>query len=129
MPHTCVPLILLVALKNDLTIRCAVLDVLRREMSETRMSWTGALLHSPVPLVPKSSGAGHWGAVEAACREFLRSATVEMNDARWVMKHFGDNTHGLMAMVGAVGECQLHFPELVHTVRPWQSVMDKAAFI
>ena len=42
---------------------------------------------------------------------------------------FADNTHGLMAMVGAVGECQLHFPELVHTVRPWQSVMDKAAFI
>ena len=42
---------------------------------------------------------------------------------------FADNTHGLMAMVGAVGECQLHFPELVHTLRPWQSVMDKAAFI
>ena len=42
---------------------------------------------------------------------------------------FADDTHGLMAMVGAVGECQLHFPELVHTVRPWQSVMDKAAFI
>ena len=42
---------------------------------------------------------------------------------------FADNTHGLMAMVGAVGECQLHFPELVRTLRPWQSVMDKAAFI
>lgn len=82
-----------------------------------------------VPLVPKSSGAGRWGVVEAACRDFLRSAAVEMNDASWVMERFGDNTHGLMAMVGAVGECQLHFPELVHTMRPWKSVMDRAAFI
>lgn len=82
-----------------------------------------------VPLVPRGSGEGRWEAVEAACRGFLRSASVEMNNASWVMDKFGGNTHGLMAMVGAVGECQLHFPELVHTVRPWQSVMDKAAFI
>ncbi len=82
-----------------------------------------------VPVVPRGSGEGHWGAVEAACRNFLRSATVEMNNGSWVMEKFGDNTHGLMAIVRAVSECQLHFPELVHTMRPWQSVMDKAAFI
>ena len=82
-----------------------------------------------VPLVPKDSGKGKWPIVGAACRDFLRSATLELNDAKWVMEKFGSNTHGLMAMVGAVGECQLHFPELVETVRPWRSVMDKAAFI
>ena len=60
MPHTCVPLILLVALKDDLAIRCAVLDVPRREMSETRLSWNGALLHSPVPFVTSRHRREWW---------------------------------------------------------------------
>ena len=42
-----------------------------------------------VPVVPRASGQGQWRAVEAACRAFLRSATLEMNDASWVLQRFG----------------------------------------
>ena len=81
-----------------------------------------------VPLFPKG-GSGKWRQVEAACALFLKSAAQEMNRKDWVLSKFGGDSHGLMSMVGAVGECQQHFPELVTTLRPWQSVMDKAAFI
>ena len=45
-----------------------------------------------------------------------------MNSKEWVLKHFGADSHGLMSMVGAVGECQLHFPEQV-TIAVGESVI------
>jgi hypothetical protein len=52
MAHTRVPLLLLVALKNDFAVRGAVLDMLCREVGETRlMALAEPMLHSPVPVV------------------------------------------------------------------------------
>lgn len=72
-----------------------------------------------------------WAEVEGACRKYLRTAEYLLGNRTQMLdaKFYGQDTHLLHGVLYAVAECQQHFPQLVHTRRPWRRWTDSASCI
>jgi len=70
-----------------------------------------------------------WADVEQACRDYLQVAEFLLNNETFVLDKYAKNTHVLHGPMYAVAECQLHFPDLVATRRPWRRWTDASSCI
>ena len=57
--------------------------------------------------------------VMAACNRVLALSASQLNNASYVLDHWGHRSHDIANVVAAVGECARAFPQLVSTRRPW----------
>ena len=66
------------------------------------------------------AGPYRWNEVKNACSAYVRTAHYLLTDEERILGAYGANTHVLHGVLYAVAECQLHFPDLVHTRRKWK---------
>lgn len=114
---------------------------------ERVVDWTLALQldhglwgHSPDPycrdldglycLTRSSRNAGGYkaGEVRAAVVRFLETTHETLNDPAFVFTRY-TSSHKLVGALAAIAECQLFFPDLVTTPRPWRQSLDVACYI
>lgn len=66
--------------------------------------------------------------VREACARFLAGAERTLNDREFLFSNYRDS-HRLPGALAAIAECQLHYPEMVLTERPWRQTLDSACWI
>lgn len=94
--------------------------------------WSGYMnvdgIFQAARLIPTSSKS-LIESIRTACDNYLHEAVPKLNDKHGVLKDLSENTHKLFASVAAVSECNKWFPEMIKTLRPWRSSIDKAPFL
>ena len=81
-------------------------------------------------VIDKSTSTPYrWADVRGACEKYLRTAAAMLNNASIVLgnggggeanRGYAQNSHLMHGALYAVAECQMWFPDLVRTVRPWR---------
>ena len=75
-------------------------------------------------------GKARWDEVERACDALMAITTHALTDeATFFGPAVSGISHTLPALVSAVAECQLHFPAMIKTTKPWKMCLDDVPYI
>lgn len=70
-----------------------------------------------------------WADVRLACDRLMSLVVGALTNEKKLLGKVSSSTHNLPALVSAVAECQKHWPEMIHTDRPWKMCLDDVPYI
>jgi len=75
-------------------------------------------------------GKARWDEVEKACDALMAITTRALTDqGTFFGPVVSGISHTLPALVSAVAECQMQFPEMIKTVKPWKMCLNNVPYI